>query len=74
VTEIKLVESVEGAIPQIVEPAQLGGTRHFSAAQFTQDQKDSIALVASVDGRFTVLAWSDREQMVYAYRIDSLLL
>ena len=35
----------------------LGGTRHLSAAQFGHDQRDSIALVASQDGRFTVFAW-----------------
>ena len=74
VLDIKFVESVEGAVPQIVDPTQLGGTRHLSAAQFTQDQRDAIALVASQDGRFTVMAWSHAEQMVCAYRIDSLLL
>jgi hypothetical protein len=74
VLNIQLVEPVEGAVPQIVDPTQLGGTRHLSAAQFTQDQRDAMALVASQDGRFTVMAWSDREQMVCAYRIDSLLL
>jgi hypothetical protein len=74
VLDIKFVESVEGAVPQTVDPTQLGGTRHLSAAQFAQDQRDAIALVASQDGRFTVIAWSDAEQMVCAYRIDSLLL
>lgn len=74
VLDIKFVESVEGAVPQIIDPTALGGTRHFSAAQFTQDQRDAIALVASQDGRFTVMAWSHAEQMVCAYRIDSLLL
>jgi hypothetical protein len=57
-----------------VEPALLGGTRHLSAAQFVQDQRDSIALVASQDGRFTIFAWSPCEDMVHAHRVEALLL
>jgi len=56
------------------EPSQLGGTRHLAAAQFVQDQPDSIALVASQDGRFTVFGWSPSEEKVHAHRIDVLLL
>ena len=41
----------------------LGGTRHLSAAQFVQDQRDAIALVASQDGRFTVFAWSSCDEL-----------
>ncbi len=74
VTEVLLTEPVEGDRPDVVEPGQLGGTRHFSAAQFVRDQHDSIALVASQDGRFTVFAWSPCENMVHAHRIDVLLL
>jgi DNA integrity scanning protein DisA with diadenylate cyclase activity len=58
----------------VAEPAELGGTRHLSAAQFVNDQRDAIALVASQDGRFTVFAWSPCEDMVHAHRIDVLLL
>jgi len=46
----------------LAEPAQFGGTRHLSAAQFVHDQRDAIALVASQDGRFTVFAWSQRKK------------
>jgi hypothetical protein len=67
-------EPIEGAAIRILHPTQLGGTRHLSAAQFAQDQRDAIALVASQDGRFTVFAWSARREMVYAYRVESLLL
>ncbi len=74
VTEVIVTEPVEGARPEVVEPAQLGGTRHLSAAQFVRDQHDSVALVASQDGRFTVFAWSPCETMVHAHRIESLLL
>jgi Probable sensor domain DACNV len=74
VSEVILTEPVLGAKPEIVEPGFLGGTRHLSAAQFVRDQHDAVALVASVDGRFTVFAWSPCENMVHAHRIESLLL
>jgi DNA integrity scanning protein DisA with diadenylate cyclase activity len=74
VSNVILTEPVEGAIAEAVEPSQIGGTRHLSAAQFVHDQHDSIALVASQDGRFTVFAWSPCENMVHAHRIDTLLL
>jgi hypothetical protein len=67
-------EPIEGAVARIVHPSQLGGTRHLSAAQFGQDQRDSIALVASQDGRFTIFSWSPREERVHAYRVEALLL
>jgi hypothetical protein len=74
VAQVILTEPVEGGTPVIVEPAQFGGTRHLSAAQFVHDQKDAIALVASQDGRFTAFAWSPAEEAVHANRIDALLL
>lgn len=74
VTEVVLSEPVEGAEPHVASLTQLGGTRHLSAAQFVHDQRDAAALVASQDGRFTVFAWSAREGMVRAYRVESLLL
>ena len=54
--------------------SELGGTRHLSAAQFVHEQRDSLALVASQDGRFTVFGWSQRAQLVHAYRVEALLL
>jgi DNA integrity scanning protein DisA with diadenylate cyclase activity len=56
------------------EPAQFGGTRHLAAAQFVQDQRDAMALVASQDGQFTIFAWSPSEENLHAHRIDALLL
>lgn len=67
-------EPVVGDQPVVIPPAQNGGTRHLSAAQFVHDQRDAIALVASQDGRFTVFAWSPCESMVHAHRVDTLLL
>jgi hypothetical protein len=74
VEQVTLTEPIEGAQPLLMHPEQLGGTRHFSAAQFIQDQRDAVSLVASQDGRFTVFEWSPREQMVHAHRLDTLLL
>jgi len=74
VEHILMTEPVVGAAASVVKPAHLGGTRHLSAAQFVQDQRDSLALVASQDGRFTLFAWSPCEGMVHAHRVETLLL
>jgi hypothetical protein len=72
--EVVVTEPIEGSAAAIVHPAELGGTRHLSAAQFVQDQRDALALVASQDGRFTIFAWSPCENMVHAHRVESLLM
>jgi hypothetical protein len=74
VEQVTLTEPIEGARPVLTHPEQLGGTRHLSAAQFIQDQRDAVALVASQDGRFTVFEWSPCGEMVHAHRVDVLLL
>ena len=74
VSDVVVSEPVEGTAPQVVTIAQLGGTRHLSAAQFVHDQRDAAALVASQDGRFTVFAWSPEEDRVHAYRVEARLL
>jgi len=74
VERVVLTEPVVGDSAVVVQPAQLGGTRHLSAAQFVQDQQGSVALVASQDGRFTIFAWSPCESMVHAHRVEALLL
>jgi hypothetical protein len=65
---------VENGLRGVVDPGELGGTRHQSAAQFVQDQHDAVALVASQDGRFTVFVWSEGAQLVHAHRVEALLL
>lgn len=74
VERVVITEPVEGAAMVTVNPYQLGGTRHLSAAQFVHDQRDATALVASQDGRFTIFKWSPREDMVHAHRVEALLL
>lgn len=74
IATVRLSEPIEGSEPIVAEPGLLGGTRHLSAAQFAQDQRDSSAWVASQDGRFTIFEWSEEEQMVSGTRIETLLL
>lgn len=74
IEHVVVTEPILGGTASVVQPMQLGGTRHLSAAQFVQDQQDAIALVASQDGRFTIFAWSPCEEMVHAHRVETLLL
>jgi len=74
VRSVRVKEAVSGGVPVEAEPSELGGTRHLSAAQFVHDQREAVGLVASQDGRFTVFAWSERDRLVHAYRIEVLLL
>jgi hypothetical protein len=61
-------EPFEGSVEREIGLAELGGTRHQSAAQFVFDQKDAIAIVASQDGRLSVLGWDRTEGRVAVIR------
>ena len=74
VEQVTVTEPVADDEPRVVHPSSLGGTRHLAAAQVVFDQRDAVAFVASQDGRFTVFAWSAREDMVHAHRVEVLLL
>ena len=74
VDEVLLTEPIEGAATASVEPAVLGGTRHLSAVHFVHDTRDTLALVASQDGRFTAFAWSPVHEKVHAHRLETILL
>ena len=74
VEQMTVTEPVESDTPLVINPTTFGGTRHLSAAQFVYDQRDSVALVAGQDGRFTVFAWSPCIDMVHAHRVETLLL
>lgn len=74
VPKVSHTEPIEGSEQTLIAPAQLGGTRHLSAAQFVFDQHDATALVASQDGRFTIFKWSPCDEIVHAHRVDALLL
>jgi hypothetical protein len=74
VEQVVVTEPIVDNMPGPIHPLELGGTRHLSAAQFVYDQRDCLALVASVDGRFTIFAWSPCEEMVHAHRVETLLM
>jgi hypothetical protein len=74
VDHILEIEPVEGTEPRLVHPAETGGARHLSAAQFAHDQRNALAMVASQDGRFTIMAWSAVDEVVQAYRVEALLM
>jgi hypothetical protein len=74
VARLLVTEPIVGRGPVAAHPAELGGTRHLSAAQFVYEQRDALALVASQDGQFTVFSWDDEGDVVHAYRVESLLL
>ena len=73
VEKIMMTEPIVGNVASVVHPVQNGGTRHLSAAQFVYDQRDSLALVASQDGRFTIFSWSPCDNIVQSHRVDALL-
>ena len=74
VERVVVTEPIEGSETDFLAPTQLGGTRHLSAAQFVHDQRDSIAMVASQDGRFTIFKWAPTEDLVHAHRVEALLI
>lgn len=74
VEDVLVREPILGHTPVTMHASELGGTRHLSAAQFVHEQRDSLALVASQDGRFTVFGWSAAARKVHAYRVEALLL
>src|SRR5262249_631489 len=74
VEQVMLTEPLEGSTPDVRHATRLGRTRALPAAQFVHDERSALALIASQDGRFTIFAWSDCEQMVHAHRVETLLL
>ncbi len=74
VERVLATEPVADSVAAEVTPAQIGGTRHLSAAQFVHDQRDALALVASQDARVTLFTWAPDAALVRAHRIDAMLL
>lgn len=74
IEQISYIEPILGGESVLKYIGEIGGTRHLSAAQFINDQHDSLAMVASQDGHFTVFSWSDISQTVQAHRVDTLLI
>ncbi len=65
VETLLISEPFEGSQAREIPIAELGGTRHQSAAQFVYDQRDSIAVVASQDRRLSIVTWDRQKQKVF---------
>jgi hypothetical protein len=63
-------ESPEGA----TDLQRIGGTRHQSAARFVSEFPETLILVASQDGRFTIFCSGEFGEDVLALRTELLLL
>jgi len=64
---VRISRPFEDASFEEITMSDLGGTRHQSAAQFVYDQRDSVAIVCSQDGRLSALGWdadSTRVQVI----------
>lgn len=59
---------------EIVKSSKLGGTRHQSAVHFVAAHPETLACVASQDGRFTVFCCGPDGEDVRAFRSELLLL
>jgi hypothetical protein len=51
---------------QLIELAELGGTRHQSAASYAMERPGSVALVVSQDGTLSLISCSDARAVVLA--------
>lgn len=58
--EVITIEPFEDSIEKTIKFENIGGTRHQSAAQFIFDQRDAVAVIASQDGKISVMFW-DKE-------------
>jgi hypothetical protein len=56
-TGVRFSRPFEDAPFEEIPTSDLGGTRHQSAAQFVHDQRDSVVIVCSQDGRLSSLNW-----------------
>lgn len=74
IEKVLFIEPLINNQPKIKFISEIGGTRHLAGAQFVYDQRNATAMVASQDGHFTVFSWSPENQIVQAYRIDTLLM
>lgn len=64
-TEVLILEPFEDSEEKTEELSKLGGTRHQSAARFVSDQQNnSFAVVASQDGKVSVMHWDKKTKMV----------
>lgn len=70
-----IVEEPFGETPTELPIAEIGGTRHQSAAHFVSNQHDSLAVVVSEDRRISIFSWDQaREAVVQLKNIEFIVL
>ncbi|WP_136795679.1 putative sensor domain DACNV-containing protein [Desulfosediminicola ganghwensis] len=70
---IRVIKPVEGDSATTVGLADIGGTRHQSAALFAQAQPGAVAVVVSQDGDITIFTTDDESGEVIAIQQAELL-
>jgi hypothetical protein len=66
--QVIFYDTFRGEIEKIAPVAELGGTRHQSAARFVYKNNDALVFVASQDGRLTLFIWLNDDHKVMALR------
>ncbi len=62
--EVILLEPFEDSVEKFVKFEDIGGTRHQSTAQFIFDQRNAVAIVASQDGKISVVFWDKKIEKI----------
>lgn len=63
--EVSVIKPFENSQEETIPISELGGTRHQSSARFVFDQKNqSFAIVASQDGKISVMNWDKERKRV----------
>lgn len=65
---VMVTEPFEDSPEQELSISEAYGTRHQSASQFVFDQRESLAIVASQDGRLSVFGWDSEREVVTMMR------
>jgi hypothetical protein len=63
---IAISEPFEDCKPQVEDAARWNvGTRYKSAVSFVNEQRDCLAIVASVDRKLSIFSWSHKDNVVH---------
>jgi hypothetical protein len=70
VVECKVIfyDALRDQVEKVAPVAELGGTRHQSAARFVHENNDALVFVASQDVHLTLFVWVINDSMVMAVR------
>ncbi len=65
IENVIITQPFKDSIPITEKLSDLGGTRHQSAARFISKNKNSLAIVASQDGKVSAMFWDKEENEVF---------